>query len=101
MSDVEITRICGLLEFLEEGDVAVADNNLSTQKEFEVHKASLNIPPFRKQNTQFRRSEVAETQEIAILRLNVIHLGMVGSVCQLLTIAVLTNFRGPFIIEKM
>jgi hypothetical protein len=118
MSDVEITRICGLLDLLEEGDVVMADKGFTIRKDCEARKASLNIPPFLKQNAQFTPGEVAETQEIATLRIHVeraiqrvkdnnlfksvIPLSMVGTVCQLWTIAVLlTNFQGPLIIEKM
>ncbi|KAK2145240.1 hypothetical protein LSH36_693g02044 [Paralvinella palmiformis] len=96
----------------------MADKNFTIQKDREAQKASLNIPPFLNQNTQFTRGEVAEIQEIATLRIHVeraiqrvkdnnlfktvIPLSMVGTVCQLWTIAVLlTNFQGPLIIEKM
>ena len=117
MSDVEITRLCGLLDLLEEGDVVMADKGFTIQKDCEAKKANLNIPPFLRQNKQFTPSEVSETQEIASLRIHVeraiqrakdnnlfkmiIPLSMVGTVSQLWVCAVLlTNFQGPLIIEK-
>jgi len=49
----------------------MADKNFTIQKGREAQKASLNIPPFLNQNTQFTRGEVAEIQEIATLRIDV------------------------------
>jgi len=88
----------------------MADKRFTMQIVFTFHHFS--------SKTQFIRSEVAETQEIATFRIyverviqrvkdnnlfkTVTPLSMVGTVCQLWTIALLlTNFQGPLIIEKI
>ena len=100
---MQILLECGLLDLLEEGYVVMADKGFKIQKDCESRKASLNIPPFLHQNKQFTPSQVSETQEIATLRIHVeraiqrindnnlfkmdIPLHMVGTVCQLWTVA--------------
>ncbi len=118
MSDVEITRLSGLLDLLEEGDIVMADKGFTIQRDCQAKKAILNTPPFLSQNKQFTPNEVSETQEIASLRIHVeraiqrikdnnlfksvLPLSMIGTVDQLWTVAaLLTNFQGPLILEKL
>ncbi len=117
MSDVEITRLSGLLDLLQEGDMVMADKGFTIQKDCEIRKATLNIPPFLEKNKQFTPAQVADTQEIATLRIHVeraiqrikendlfktiLPLSMVGTATQLWTVAtLLTLFQGPLIKEK-
>lgn len=116
MSDVEITKLCGLLDLLEEGDCVMADKGFTIDKLVKEKKSSLNIPPFLKSCQQFSPDDVSKTQEIAAVRIHVeraiariksfhlfsspIPLTLVGSVNQLWTVAsLLTNFQGPLINE--
>ena len=116
MSDVEITKLCGIIDLLEEGDTVMADKGFTIEKLVQEKSASLNIPPFLQSCRQFTPSDVSKTQEIAAVRIHVeraiariktfhlfstpIPLALVGTVNQLWTVAaLLTNFQGPLIIE--
>ena len=116
MSDVEITSLCGLLDLLEVGDSVMADKGFKVYKMLKERDVSLNIPPFLSNNSQFSVAEVAETQDIAALRIHVeraiervkrykifstvIPLTLLGSINQLWAIAtILANLKNPLIRE--
>ena len=116
MSDVEITNDCGLLDLLEEGDSVMADKGFTLYKVLKQRNVGLNIPPFLHCNQQFTSAEVAETQQIAAVRIHVeraierikrfkifsspIPLSLTGSINQIWTVsAMLTNFKKPLIRE--
>jgi hypothetical protein len=116
MSDVEITKLSGLLDLLEAGDSVMADKGFVLHKALEGTGIDVNTPPFLMSQGQFTSQEVMETQTTARLRIHierhirrvkefhlfdgVVPLSMVGSVNQLWTIAnMLTLFRGPLIKE--
>ena len=48
MSDVEITRICGLLDLLEPGDEVMADKCFTIKQLVEHKHAKLTLPNFLK-----------------------------------------------------
>lgn len=117
MSDVEITKLCGIIDLLEEGDSVMADKGFTIEKLLKEKNVSLNIPPFLSSNTQFTPTQVAQTQEIAKVRIHVersiarikqyhifsspIPLTLAGSINQIWTVAaLLTNFQGPLINEQ-
>ena len=114
MSDVEITKLCGILDLLEPGDSVMADKGFTIEKLLEEKNVSLNMPPFLRSNNQFTRDEITKTQEIASVRIHVeraiariktyqlfsapIPLTVAGSMNQLWTVAsLLANFQGPLI----
>ncbi|KAK3107108.1 hypothetical protein FSP39_007303 [Pinctada imbricata] len=116
MSDVEITKLSGLIDLMECGDSIMADKGFVLNKVLEGTGISVNIPPFLHSNGQFTRKEVEQTQVIAKLRIhierhirrvkeyhlfdNIIPLNMVGTINQLWTIAnMLTLFKGPLVKE--
>ena len=49
--DKELTRRCGLLEFLEKGDSVMADRGFDNQDDLALLGVKLNIPPFLKENS--------------------------------------------------
>jgi hypothetical protein len=114
ISDIEITKLSGLLDLLEEGDLIMADKGFILNKILEGTGISVNIPPFLLSQGQFSKQEVEETQIIAKLRIHterhirrvkeyhlfdgVIPLSMTGTINQLWTVAnMLTLFRGPLV----
>ncbi|CAC5392187.1 unnamed protein product [Mytilus coruscus] len=114
MSDVEITKLCGLVELLEEGDSIMADKGFVLNNVLSGTGITVNTPPFLMNKGQFTKQEVEETQTIARLRIHVerhirrvkefhlfdrpIPLSMVGSINQIWTVAnILTLFRGPLV----
>ena len=116
MSDVEITKLCGLVDLLECNDSVMADKGFTIDKILKEKNVSLNIPPFLSTSQTFTPAQVSETQEIAKVRIHVersiarikvnhffsspIPLSLTGSINQLWTVAaLLTNFQGPLINE--
>lgn len=114
ISDVEITKLCGLIDLLERGDSVMADKGFTLKKVLEGTGIDVNTPPFLMSQGQFTPQEVEETQTIAKLRIHIerhirrvkefhlfdgiIPLSMVGSLNQIWTVAnMLTLFRGPLI----
>ncbi|XP_062582397.1 uncharacterized protein LOC134244135 [Saccostrea cucullata] len=114
ISDVKITKLCGLIDLLERGDSVMADKGFTLQKVLEGTGIDVNTPPFLMSQGQFSAQEVEETQTIARLRIHIerhiwrvkefhlfdgiIPLSMVGSINQLWTVAnMLTLFRGPLV----
>lgn len=114
MSDVEITKLSGLIDLLESGDSIMADKGFVLNKVLEGTRISINTPPFLMSQGQFTKQEVEQTQIIAKLRIHVerhirrvkeyhlfdsvIPLSMVGTINQLWTVAnLLTLFKGPLV----
>ena len=114
MSDVEITRVSGLLSLLDPGDSVMADKRFVIRKDLERIHCSLNIPPFLCENRKFDASEIAETETIARLRIHVerimrrvkenrifsssIPLSLVGSMNQIWSVAyMLVNLNNPVV----
>jgi hypothetical protein len=114
ISDVEITKLSGLLDLVEEGDSVMADRGFLVEKMLKEKSVSLNIPPFLSNKGRFSVQEVCDTEQIASLRIHVervirrvkenhlfdiiIPLSMAGSINQLWAVAcLLANFRGPML----
>ncbi len=71
MSDIEITKLCGIIDLIEPGDSAMADKGFLVEKMLTEKGAKLNIPPFVSKNRPFSQPEVQRTEEIATLRIHV------------------------------
>ena len=114
MSDVEITKLSGILDLLEPGDDVMADKGFTLKKMLEDRGVTLNIPPFLSSKRQFTPEEVRETEQIAKLRIHIerlnrrvkenhlfdtpIPLTLAGSANQLWTVAcLLAIFKGPLV----
>ena len=114
MSDVEITKLSGLLDLLEPGDDVMADKGFTIRKLLSEKGVTLNIPEFLSSKRQFTVGEIEHTEQVAKLRIHIermnrrikefhlfdtpIPLSLVGSVNQLWTVAcLLAIFRGPLV----
>ena len=114
MSDVEITKLSGILDLLEPGDGVMADKGFTLKKMLEDRGVTLNIPPFLSSKRQFTPEEVRETEQIAKLRIHIerlnrrvkenhlfdtpIPLALAGTANQLWTVAcLLAIFKGPLV----
>ncbi|XP_046334581.2 uncharacterized protein LOC125371557 [Haliotis rufescens] len=65
MSDVEITKLSGILDLVEPGDSVMADKGFTIASILSEKGVGLNIPPFLHNCGQFTAEEVAETQKMA------------------------------------
>lgn len=114
ISDVELTKLSGLLDLLEPGDDVMADKGFTIRKLLQERGVTLNIPKFLSNKVQFTTSEIQTTEEIAKLRIHIermnrrikenhlfdspIPMSLSGSVNQLWTVAcLLANFNGPLV----
>ncbi|XP_053399796.1 uncharacterized protein LOC123549883 [Mercenaria mercenaria] len=114
ISDVEITRLSGLLDLIEPGDDVMADKGFTIKNLLNEKQATLNIPPFLSSKRQFTQHEIKETEQIAKLRIHIermnrrikeyhlfdvpVPLSLLGSANQLWTVAcLLSNFKGPIV----
>lgn len=71
ISDVAITKLCGILDLLEPGDDVMADKGFTIKEALAAKRVTLNIPPFLSQKGQFSQTEIQETEDIAKLRVHV------------------------------
>lgn len=110
ISDVEITRNCGMLNLLEPGDSVMADKGFTIAKLLAEKNVGLVIPHFLSARVQFDSTEVADNDAITASRVHVerairrikenrilqgiIPLSMIGSINQIWAVCcLLTNFR--------
>lgn len=115
ISDKQITKVSGLMDLLEAGDVVMADKGFLIQDLLDAKQCSLVIPHFLSSKEQFTAAEAEENKIIATLRVHVERanrrfeeyhlfdspgsLNLVGTVNQLWTVAcLLANFQGPLIV---
>ena len=114
MSDVEITKLSGLLDLLEPGDDVMVDKGFTLRKCLAEKMSHSTSHIFLSSKKQFSPSEVTETEEIAKLRFHIervnrrikenhlfdapLFLSLVGSANQLWTVAcMLALFKGPIV----
>ena len=114
MSDVEITRLYGLLDLLEPGDDVMADKGFTLRKILAERGVTLNIPEFLSSKRQFTISEIEHSEQVAKLKIHIekmnrrikenhlfdtqIPLSLAGSINQLWTIAcLLALFKGHLV----
>ena len=73
ISDVELTRVCGLLEKLKgkSGVSIMADRGFTVQDQLQSIGIKLNVPPFMEGRQQLPAEEVQEGRKIASLRIHV------------------------------
>lgn len=114
MSDVEITKLSGLLNLLENGDQIMADKGFVLNNVPKDTGVSIATPHFLCADGQFTPSQIEDNQKIASLRIHVerhikrvkeyrllqstVPLSIAGSINQLWTVTILlTLFRRPLI----
>ena len=71
ISDKELTRRCGILELLEEGDSVMADRGFDIEDDLVLLGVHINIPPFLRVKQQLSQEELISTRRIASLRIHV------------------------------
>ena len=71
ISDKELTRGCGILELLEEGDSVMVDRGFDIEDDLVLLGVHLNIPPFLRGKQQLSQEELISTRHIASLRIHV------------------------------
>ena len=70
-SDVHVTRESGFYDILEQHDGVMADRGFTIAEDLLLQQAKLHIPPRKRGQEQFSKSEVKKTKEIANLRIYV------------------------------
>ena len=70
ISDKKLTQACGILTFLDEGDVIMADKGFDIAEDAAAYRVRMNIPPFL-HNSQFSEEDLLETRRIASIRIHV------------------------------
>ena len=110
ISDVEITKVCGILNLLEPGNSVMADKGFTIAKVLSEKNVGLIIPHFLSARGQFSSNEIFENDAITASRVHVerairrvkenrilqgiIPLTMLGSINQIWAVCcLLTNFR--------
>jgi hypothetical protein len=71
MSDVDITKRCGLIELLEVGDQIMADKGFVLNNVLKDTGVSIATPHFLCSDGQFTTSQIDDNQKIASLRIHV------------------------------
>lgn len=71
MSDVEIVRRCGILNYFEKGDKVMADKGFNNKDDFLLQDVELIIPSFANKNVQFRETKNVTNAEISNARIHV------------------------------
>ena len=71
VSDKEITINCGFLEYLQQGDLVLADRGFQLDQEFATHGAILKVPAFTKGKTQMSGADVDRSRQIANVRIHI------------------------------
>ena len=71
ISDKEITKLSGILEKCQEGDVVLADRGFTIQEYTTAYGIELNIPAFKEHGKQLDPYDVANSRRIANTRIHV------------------------------
>ncbi len=71
MSDVEIGKLCDIRDLLEPGDSVMADKGFTVAVYLAEKQIGLNMPPFLGHDGQFTPEEIAVTEEMCSLHVDV------------------------------
>ncbi|XP_072027616.1 uncharacterized protein [Amphiura filiformis] len=71
VSDKEITETSGLLNYLEAGDVIIADRGFTVSDYCRLAMCEIVIPPFTRAKAQLTKKEVDWSRELSIVRIHV------------------------------
>ena len=71
VSDKYLTKNCGLLSFLQPGDVILADRGFTVQDSVGLYCAEVKMPPFTRGKKQLSRSDVDKARQLSCVRIHV------------------------------
>ena len=71
VSDKVITQQCGFLNFIDPGDVVLADRGFNVQDDIAIKGGKLEIPAFTRGKQQLSREEVERSRQLARVRIHV------------------------------
>ncbi|CAN7977146.1 unnamed protein product [Ixodes persulcatus] len=71
VSDLELTRHCGFLDFIQSGDLVMADRGFPIEELLAIRGASLIVPAYTRGKTQLTRQEVEVSRRISSVRIQV------------------------------
>lgn len=117
ISDKHITKVSGILDLLEPGDLVMSDKGFLIEDMLAERQCALVMPNFLASHGQFSKQEAEHNKIVANLRVHVeranrrfkefhlfdspVALTLAGSINQLWTVAcLLTNFQGPLIVNN-
>ena len=71
VSDIHLTKNCGLLKHLLPGDVVLADRGFNIQEATSMYCAEVKIPPYTKGKKQLSKLEIDEARRLCRIRIHV------------------------------
>ena len=71
VSDVHLTENCRLLNYLQQGDVVLADRGFNIHASAGLFHAEVKVPPFTRGKKQLSRCEVDSARELSHVRIHV------------------------------
>ena len=71
VSDKMITQQCGFLQYIDPGDVILADRGFNIHDDVAIRGGKLEIPAFTKGKKQLSREEVEKSRQISRVRIHV------------------------------
>ena len=71
VSDKEITKKCGFLDYIQSGDIVMADRGFNVAEDLALCGAQLLIPAFTRGKKQLLKQEVEKTRQLARVRIHV------------------------------
>ena len=71
VSNKVITQQCGFLNFIDPGDVVLADRGFNVQDDIAIKGGKLEIPAFTRGKQQLSREEVERSRQLARVRIHV------------------------------
>lgn len=71
VSDKHLTENCGLLSYLQPGDVILADRGFTIQDSVGLYCAQVKVPPFTKGKKQLSRPEIDTARKLSRVRIHV------------------------------
>ena len=84
ISDKYLTENCGLLSYLQPGDVILADRGFTVQDSVGLYCAEVKVPPFTRGKKQLSRSDVDTARQLSRVRIHMER--VIGVIRQIYTI---------------
>ena len=71
VSDRYLTEHCGIMEYLQPGDVILADRGFNIAEEASLYYAEVKVPPYTRGKKQLSRYEVDKARQLSRVRIHV------------------------------